>query len=308
MKVLKIGIIGLGNICEKAYLPVITSLDDVELIFCTRNINKLKYYSEKYRVAEYVTSVDELINKNIEAAFIHTATESHAEIIEKLLNNNIHVYVDKPISYSYEDAVRLSKLAKSKNKVFMVGFNRRFAPMYSNLENMGLPQIIKLEKNRLDSPKDPTIFVLDDFIHVLDTIRFLAKDNLEVLNVSAKKKDGLLYNLIVTLGNDKTTCIAMMNRESGANEEVLEYYTSGTKVIVRDLINSNILSENTERLLKFNDWDTILYRRGFEVIIKDFLNAVKNHNQDNLTIEDSLETHKLCFEIFNKIHEIKEVK
>lgn len=300
---MKIGIIGLGNICNKAYLPVVTSLDEVDLVFCTRNIDKLKYYSEKYRVEEFVNSVDELINKNIEAAFIHTATESHTEIIEKLLNNNIHVYVDKPISYSYEDSIRLSNLAKSKNKIFMVGFNRRFAPMYSSLQNIGLPSIIKLEKNRVDSPKDPVIFVLDDFIHVLDTIRFLAKDKLEILNVSAKKKNGLLYNLIVTLGNDKTTCIAMMNRESGANEEVLEYYTSGTKVIVKDLVNSNILSENTEKVLKFNDWDTILYRRGFEIIIKEFLKAVKNNNQDSLAIEDSLETHNLCYEILNKIEE-----
>ena len=298
---MKIGIIGLGKICEKAYLPVVTSLEDIDLVFCTRNIDKLKHYSEKYRVKEYVTSVDELINKNIEAAFIHTATESHAEIIEKLLNNNIHVYVDKPISYSYEDSVRLSKLAKSKDKIFMVGFNRRFAPMYSNLENIGLPSIIKLEKNRLYSPKDPVVFVLDDFIHVLDTIRFLAKDKLEILNVSCKKKNGLLHNLIVTLGNEKTTCIAMMNRESGANEEVLEYYTEGTKVIVKDLVNSNLLSENTEKVLKFNDWDTILYRRGFEVVIKEFLQAVKNKNQDILTIDDSLETHKLCNEILNII-------
>lgn len=300
---MKIGIIGLGNICNKAYLPVVTSLDEVDLVFCTRNIDKLKYYSEKYRVEEFVNSVDELINKNIEAAFIHTATESHTEIIEKLLNNNIHVYVDKPISYSYEDSIRLCNLAKSKNKIFMVGFNRRFAPMYSSLQNIGLPSIIKLEKNRVDSPKDPVIFVLDDFIHVLDTIRFLAKDKLEILNVSAKKKNGLLYNLIVTLGNDKTTCIAMMNRESGANEEVLEYYTSGTKVIVKDLVNSNILSENTEKVLKFNDWDNILYRRGFEIIIKEFLKAVKNNNQDSLAIEDSLETHNLCYEILNKIEE-----
>lgn len=300
---MRIGIIGLGNICEKAYLPVVTSLDDVELVFCTRNLDKLKHYSEKYRVSEHVASVDELINKNVEAVFIHTATESHAEIIEKLLNNNIHVYVDKPISYSYEDSIRLSKLAKEKNKIFMVGFNRRFAPMYSNLANTSLPSIIKLEKNRLDSPKDPVIFVLDDFIHVLDTIRFLAKDKLEILNVSAKKKNGLLHNLIVTLGNDKTTCIAMMNRESGANEEVLEYYTPGSKVIVKDLLNSNVLTENTEKILKFNDWDTILYRRGFEVIIKEFLKAVKSHNQEKLTIDDSLETHKLCYEILNKIDE-----
>lgn len=186
----------------------------------------------------------------------------------------------------------------------MVGFNRRFAPMYARLKNIGSPSIIKLEKNRVDSPKDPVVFVLDDFIHVLDTIRFLAKDKLNILNVSAKKKNGLLYNLVVTLGNDKTTCIAMMNRESGANEEVLEYYTEGTKVIVKDLVNANILSDNTEKVLKFNDWDTILYRRGFEVIIKEFLKAVKNNNEASINIEDSLETHKLCYEILTKIENL----
>jgi len=304
---LRIGIIGLGNICEKAYLPVATSLEDVELVFCTRNIDKLKKLSKKYRIAEYTTSLDDLINRNIDAAFVHTATESHAEIIEKLLSNNIHVYVDKPISYSYEDSVRLSKLAKKMNKIFMTGFNRRFAPMYSRLNADGNPSIIKLEKNRLNSPKDPVVFILDDFIHVIDTIRFLAKDNLEILNVSYKMEKGLLHNLVVTLGNDNTTCIAMMNRDSGANEEVLEYYSSGMKVRVKDLVDSNILVDNVEENLKFKDWDTILYRRGFEVIIKEFIKAIENNNQVKPTIDDSLETHRLCNEILNLIHENKEV-
>ncbi|MEF1307816.1 gfo/Idh/MocA family oxidoreductase, partial [Vibrio owensii] len=34
---MKIGIIGLGDIAQKAYLPVITQLPNVELVFCTRN-------------------------------------------------------------------------------------------------------------------------------------------------------------------------------------------------------------------------------------------------------------------------------
>ena len=304
MKILKIGIIGLGNICEKAYLPAITSIEDIEIVFCTRNIDKLKKISKKYRIVEYTSSVDDLISKNIDAAFVHTATESHAEIVEKLLKNNIHVYVDKPISYSYEDSIRLSNLAKKMNKIFMTGFNRRFAPMYSRLEGEGSPSIIKLEKNRLNSPKDPVVFILDDFIHVIDTIRFLAKDKLEILNVSGKKVNGLLHNLVVTLGNSNTTCIAMMNRDSGANEEVLEFYSPGTKVIVKDLADSTILTNNIEEKLKFNDWDNILYRRGFEVIIKEFIKTIENNNQTNPTIDDALETHRLCNEILNKIDEI----
>ena len=231
---MRIGIIGLGNICEKAYLPVITAIEGIEIVFCTRNKERLNSLSKKYRINEAVSTVDELINMNIDAAFVHTATESHIEIIEKLLSNNIHVYVDKPISYSYEDSIRVSNLAKKANKILMVGFNRRFAPMYSNLKNYGTPSVIKLEKNRVSSPKDSVVFVLDDFIHVIDTLRFLMDEEIESINVNGLKKDGLIYNVVVTMTSKNTTCIAMMNRDSGANEEELEYTSSGKKVIVRN--------------------------------------------------------------------------
>lgn len=301
---MRIGIIGLGNICEKAYLPVITAIEGIEIVFCTRNKKRLNSLSKKYRINEAVSTVDELINMNIDAAFVHTATESHIEIIEKLLNNNIHVYVDKPISYSYEDSIRVSNLAKEVNKILMVGFNRRFAPMYSNLKNYGTPSVIKLEKNRVNSPKDPVVFVLDDFIHVVDTLRFLMDEDIESINVNGLKRDGLIYNVVVTMTSKNTTCIAMMNRDSGANEEELEYTSSGKKVIVRNLIDSKVLINNVEENKSFKDWDTILYRRGFENIINEFINSVKLGVQATPTIEDALKTHKICDEILKKINEI----
>lgn len=301
---MRIGIIGLGNICEKAYLPVITAIEGIEIVFCTRNKERLNSLSKKYRINEAVSTVDELINMNIDAAFVHTATESHIEIIEKLLNNNIHVYVDKPISYSYEDSIRVSNLAKEVNKILMVGFNRRFAPMYSNLKNYGTPSVIKLEKNRVNSPKDPVVFVLDDFIHVIDTLRFLMDEEIESINVNGLKRDGLIYNVVVTMTSKNTTCIAMMNRDSGANEEELEYTSSGKKVIVRNLMDSKVLINNVEENKSFKDWDTILYRRGFENIINEFINSVKLGVKASPTIEDALKTHKICDEILKKIDEI----
>lgn len=301
---MKIGIIGLGNICEKAYLPVITAIEGVELVFCTRNKEKLDRLSKKYRINESASSVDDLINMNIDAAFVHTATESHVGIIEKLLNNNIHVYVDKPISYNYEESVRICKLAKDVNKILMVGFNRRFAPMYSELKNYGTPSVIKLEKNRINSPNSPEVFVLDDFIHVIDTVKFLMDDDIENINVNGLKKNELIYNLVVTMTNKNTTCIAMMNRDSGANEEELEYTSCGKKVIVKNLMNSKILINNIEENKIFKDWDSILYRRGFESIINEFINAVKLGLQPNPTIEDAIKTHKICHEILNQIDKI----
>jgi virulence factor len=49
------------------------------------------------------------------------------------------------------------------------------------------------------------------------------------------------------------------------------------------------------------DWDSMLYKRGFEQIIADFLNAVKTSEKPEFTVEDSLRTHQLCEEIVKEL-------
>src|SRR5665647_489797 len=134
---MKIGIIGLGDIAQKGYLPVLTEKENIELILCTRNIDTLKKLSKKYRITQCVQTVDELIEKGIDAAFVSTATEAHFEIAEKLLENGINVYIDKPISLNFNESKKLVTLVEEKGLVAMVGFNRRFAPMINKLKEYG---------------------------------------------------------------------------------------------------------------------------------------------------------------------------
>lgn len=300
---MRIGIIGLGNICKKAYLPYITSIEDIDLIFCTRKQNVLEEAKRKYRINEGYTDVDKLIESKINAAFVHTSTESHFEIVKKLLDNNINVYVDKPISYSYDESKFLSELALEKKLILMTGFNRRFAPMYEKLSKLESPSILKAEKNRLFSPKEPKVVVLDDFIHVVDSAKYLLKEKVLDMDVNYLKKDGLLYNISVTLKGENSIAIAMMNRDSGFNEEVLEYTFPGNKYIVRNLTNTSYYTNNEERVINFNDWDTILYRRGFEPIIDEFITSVKLNKDPSISIGDSLDTHRLCNEILKRVND-----
>lgn len=92
---MKVGIIGIGGICRKAYLPVITSRYDIDIILCSRNKDVLLDMSRKYRIKEFTTCVEELIKMGIDCAFVHSSTESHYEICEKLLKSGIHVYVEE---------------------------------------------------------------------------------------------------------------------------------------------------------------------------------------------------------------------
>lgn len=298
---MKVGIIGIGDICKKAYLPLITLMDDLEIVLCTRNTTTLQETKSKYKINKAVSSVDDLINEGIECAFIHSSTDSHYDLCKKLLSSGIHVYVDKPISYNLEEALELKDLAIKNNLILKVGFNRRFAPMISSLKNLGEVNIVLIQKNRVNLPGQPRIFVYDDFIHVVDTLRFLMNGAYDNFTVDARIEDNLLQSITLKLSNSKTTAIGIMNRINGITEEIVEYMAPGKKAIVRNLTHTTLLENNSTSIKEFGDWENTLHKRGFNSIISSFIDDVKTKNLNYDMLEDSIITHKLCEKILKEI-------
>ena len=298
---MKVGIIGIGDICKKAYLPLITLMDDLEIVLCTRNTTTLQETKSKYKINKAVSSVDDLINEGIECAFIHSSTDSHYDLCKKLLSSGIHVYVDKPISYNLDQALELKDLAIKNNLILKVGFNRRFAPMISSLKNLGEANIVLIQKNRVNLPGQPRIFVYDDFIHVVDTLRFLMNWAYDNFTVDARIEDNLLQSITLKLSNSKTTAIGIMNRINGITEEIVEYMAPGKKAIVRNLTHTTLLENNSTSIKEFGDWENTLNKRGFNSIISSFIDDVKTKNLNYDMLEDSIITHKLCEKILKEI-------
>lgn len=298
---MKVGIIWIGDICKKAYLPLITLMDDLEIVLCTRNTTTLQETKSKYKINKAVSSVDDLINEGIECAFIHSSTDSHYDLCKKLLSSGIHVYVDKPISYNLEEALELKDLAIKNNLILKVGFNRRFAPMISSLKNLGEANIVLIQKNRVNLPGQPRIFVYDDFIHVVDTLRFLMNGVYDNFTVDARIEDNLLQSITLKLSNSKTTAIGIMNRINGITEEIVEYMAPGKKAIVRNLTHTTLLENNSTSIKEFGDWENTLHKRGFNSIISSFIDDVKTKNLNYDMLEDSIITHKLCEKILKEI-------
>lgn len=298
---MRIAVIGLGDIAQKAYLPVITTRSDVELIFCTRNQETLQRLTKMYRVAESVREVDELAGRALDAAFVHTSTESHAEIAGKLLQNSVHVYLDKPLAYSVKESRTLVDLAEQAGRILMVGFNRRFAPMYSQFHAIAQHRLIIMQKNRLFLPGDVRRFVFDDFIHVVDTLRFLAPGEIRDMRVSSLRQADQLVHLVLHLEGDGFAAIGVMNRDSGAVEETLEVMSPGNKWLVRGLNTTVHYQNGEEHHHAFKDWDPVLYRRGFPQIIDHFLDCVKHDQAPLQTARDALKTHVLCERIVGEV-------
>jgi virulence factor len=291
---MRVAIVGLGAIARKAYLPVITARAGVEPIFCTRDRAALEELSRQYRVRELASNVGELLAKRPDAAFVHTATESHAAVAGELLRAGVHVYVDKPLAYTYEESRRLVEAAERAGRILLVGFNRRFAPLYAALKGQPGRSLLFMQKNRPHSPDQPRRVVFDDFIHVVDTLRFLAPAEASEVRVTSLRKEGRLHHVAVQLCGEGFTAFGLMDRDSGANEERLEVSAPGHKWVVRDLNAATHLAGGEARATGFDDWEPVLHRRGFARIVEHFLDCVARGAAPSPSARDALETHALC--------------
>jgi virulence factor len=298
---MKIGIVGLGDIALKAYLPVIGKRE-LEVHLCTRDAEKLETVAKQYRFDHRHGSVDSLISAGVQAAFVHTSTSSHYEIVRRLLENNIHVYVDKPVTYDYSSTEALIDLANKRKVTLMCGFNRRYAPAYAALREMEEVNMIIMQKNRRHLAEEVRRFVFDDFIHVIDTLLFLAPHTAERVSVTGKKYKRQLAHLVVEIISARgPTCIGVMNRDSGTTEERLEVFSPNEKRVVSELTDTLIFTGSQEIEQKNDNWESTLYKRGFEQITQHFLDIVSGRAAPTGLHKAILRTHQICEEVVRQL-------
>lgn len=298
---MRIAIIGLGDIAKKAYLPVLSQKEGIELVLCTRNAATLDELARKYKIKESVQTVEQLLQKNITAAFVSTATEAHFETAEQLLKNGIHVYIDKPISMNINETQKIVNLSKESGKIAMVGFNRRFIPRVSELRNSGKPSLIIMQKNRFASPDIIRRFVVEDFIHVVDTLRYLMNTTVLDVKVEYLKTGDKLDHLVIQLIGDGCTALGIMNRNGGVTEEIIEYNAGHHKYVVSSLVETTHFHDKEMSISKFGDWEPTLYKRGFYQLVDHFIECVEHNKTPDPSIEDSLLTHEICERIVTYI-------
>ena len=203
---MKVGCIGLGDIAQKAYLPVLGVQPGIELHLQTRNPATLDRVADTLHLprAQRHTDLADLLDQDLDAAFVHAATVAHPEIVTRLLEAGVPTYVDKPLAYELAASERLVRLAEERNVSLAVGFNRRHAPGYAQCVEHPR-ELILMQKNRIGLPEEPRTMILDDFIHVVDTLRFLVPGPVDDVTVRARTEGGLLHHVVLQLAGDGFT-------------------------------------------------------------------------------------------------------
>ncbi|MDN3271852.1 Gfo/Idh/MocA family oxidoreductase [Streptomyces sp. MA15] len=298
---MKVGCIGLGDIAQKAYLPVLAVQPGVELHLQTRTPATLERVGDALHLpaGHRHADLDALIGAGLDAAFVHAPTDVHPRIVTRLLEAGVPTYVDKPLAYELADSERLVTLAEERGTSLAVGFNRRHAPGYAQCADHPR-ELILMQKNRAGLPEEPRRTILDDFIHVVDTLRFLVPGQIDDVTVRARAEDGLLHHVVLQLAGDGFTALGVMNRLSGSSEEILEVSGQDSK---RQVVNlAEVIDHKGQPTVRRRgDWVPVSRQRGIEQAALAFLDAVRAG--EVLSARDALATHELCERVVRAVDE-----
>jgi predicted dehydrogenase/threonine dehydrogenase-like Zn-dependent dehydrogenase len=134
----RLGFVGAGNYASSMLLPHLTKRPDVSLAHVATN-RSLSALNAQRKFGFETTSTDAeavLADDSIDAVFIATRHSSHAGLTCRALEAGKAVFVEKPMALSLEDVERiLSTVDATGNDRLMVGFNRRFSPMLTEMRS-----------------------------------------------------------------------------------------------------------------------------------------------------------------------------
>ena len=279
MKKLRIGVVGLGGIAQKAWLPVLAAASDWTLQGAWSPTRaKALPICESWRIP-YADSLSSLA-ASCDAVFVHSSTASHFDVVSTLLNAGVHVCVDKPLAENLRDAERLVELAARKKLTLMVGFNRRFAPLYGELKTqLATAASLRMDKHRSNSvgPHDLYFTLLDDYLHVVDTALWLSggKASLDGGTLLTNGAGEMLFaeHHFSAGPLQITTC---MHRRAGSQRET-----------VQGVVHKPIPG-----------WQSTLEQRGFVGCARHFIECVQNQTVPQTAGEQAVLAQRIVDKIW----------
>lgn len=132
--VVNFGIVGLGRLGRAHAENIAFKIPNAKLLaVCSINEDEVKEVQNSWEIPYGYTDYYEMLkNKELDAIFVSSPSGFHCEQIKKALDAGFHVFSEKPLGLYLEDALEAMEAVNShKDKVFMLGFMRRYDKSYA---------------------------------------------------------------------------------------------------------------------------------------------------------------------------------
>ena len=323
---LKIGVAGAGHL-GKIHIKILKELSSIyELVgFYDPDETLTKEVEAAFGVTSFET-VQSLIDK-VDCLAVITATLSHFEVAKIAIQARKHVFIEKPLTETIDEAKKLQKLVQEADVIAQVGHVERFNPGFIAARNyIGHPMFIETHRLAQFNPRGTDVpVVLDLMIHDLDIILSVVNSNVkkvsasgvsvisdshDIANARVEFDNGCVANITasrISLKNMRKTrffqrdayvSVDFLNKEA----EVFEMEDVKGETDPFDLILD--LGENKPKKKILIDKPEIVPSNAIQEELICFHNCILDHNQPPVSIDDGVTAMELAHRILEEMSKV----
>lgn len=181
---LKVGVFGAGHL-GKIHIQQWKEIPGVDLVgFFDPNDKQAAAVAEQYSLQRY-DRIEALVSA-CDALDIVSITTTHYDIAKACLKKGKHIFIEKPLAHTLEQAAELVQLVKEANVKCQVGHVERYNPAFLALSGQTLtPMFIETHRLAQFNPRGTDVSViLDLMIHDIDIIMHLVKSPVRRISAS----------------------------------------------------------------------------------------------------------------------------
>lgn len=329
MNKISVGVIGTGHL-GSLHTKMYTAIESVVLqgVYDVDSA-KAERVAAQLGTKAYA-NVDDLLGA-VEAVSIATTTKTHFQVGQKALERGVHVFIEKPITETIEQARALVELAEQKKLKIQVGHIERFNPAILALEPYH-PKPMFIESHRLAqfNPRGSDVaVVLDLMIHDIDLILSLVhspvkridangvavvSDSVDIANARLQFENGCVANVTASrISQNKMRKMRMFQHDAYISvdfqqgiAEVFRLVDEGDPDLKPTLMLGQIEQGAKKRLIVYEQPD-VKNVNALEYELQTFIDSIRNNTEPPVSGRDGMQALEVAQEILQIIESQKPV-
>ncbi len=315
----KVGVIGVGHL-GKFHLNNWKEILGIELVgFYDPNDEHAVVVEKQYGIKRY-KNAGKLVDA-CDAVDIVAPTIYHHELCKAAILRSKHVFVEKPLANTMEEAKELLKLSKEANIRFQVGHVERFNPAFLALEGFDIePLFIEVHRLAQFNPRGTDVSViLDLMIHDIDIILHLVKsgvksisangvnvmsDTPDIANVRIEFDNGCVANLTSSrISMKKMRKMRLFQKDAYIGVDFLDKKLEIIKIKTRedmDVFSFDIETNNGMKTIAIAS-PSIKEGNAIKMELEAFRDAIVNNTPTVVTDVDGYRAMDVAHQILQKI-------